>query len=60
VKIMMLRVNGIIGPVSAAAYVVLSPSLTAGDIHGTQRGRRLSPRSVTAGHAKTNLNHCGL
>jgi hypothetical protein len=34
VKIMMLRVNGIIGPVSAAAYVVLSPSLTAGTFMG--------------------------
>jgi hypothetical protein len=60
VKIMMLRVNGIISPASAAGHIVLSQVSPLG--HSWDAGQPLiEPTSVTAGHiAKTNASHGGL
>jgi hypothetical protein len=49
-KIMMLRVNGITSPASAAGHIVLSPSLAA----GTFVGRRAA---VDRAHERHRRSH---
>jgi hypothetical protein len=56
VKIMTLRVDGIIGPASSAGHVVLSSSLNAWDIRGTQRCSQMPgpcpPHALKEGHPR--------